>query len=262
MKKIARLLILSIILIGLAGCKFVDDIIDIIDPDIEEPIIDEELLDVSFNVYIDGNKVETKDIINVSNLQSPKGSNNNISVKENSEYRVVFIVLDGKIITTNNSYDFVMDQDYNFDIYVTKKTNVNIVILDDEDNIIAIISKEKNSELTFEDTVEMINYLSILPEEDFVGWNQDLPEYITTDLFIKPKFINLEEDLNVVVELDKNYEIINDQEVMFKANFFYDDEELRVLEQGFIVLESNYFIDEITLNNLYAKVYLLNQDSF
>ena len=72
MKKIARLLILSIILIGLAGCKFVDDIIDIIDPDIEEPIIDEELLDVSFNVYIDGNKVETKDIINVSNLQSPK----------------------------------------------------------------------------------------------------------------------------------------------------------------------------------------------
>ena len=155
-----------------------------------------------------------------------------------------------------------MDQDYNFDIYVTKKTNVNIVILDDEDNIIAIISKEKNSELTFEDTVEMINYLSILPEEDFVGWNQDLPEYITTDLFIKPKFINLEEDLNVVVELDKNYEIINDQEVMFKANFFYDDEELRVLEQGFIVLESNYFIDEITLNNLYAQVYLLNQDSF
>lgn len=110
MKKIARLLILSIILIGLAGCKFVDDIIDIIDPDIEEPIIDEELLDVSFNVYIDGNKVETKDIINVSNLQSPKGSNNNISVKENSEYRVVFILLDGKIITTNNSYDFVMDK--------------------------------------------------------------------------------------------------------------------------------------------------------
>ncbi|HPT89874.1 MAG TPA: hypothetical protein PLY84_05800, partial [Bacilli bacterium] len=215
---------------------------------------------VTYDFYYHNTKLDQKILmVEIDYEKASNGTANKITVVNNKNYRVVFILENDKVVSRNNAYTFTMENNHHFDIYITDIDKVNIVLLADDDTFQGLLYFEINTPFTLEKSLPLLDFIDIPENMDFLEWDQELPDILTNDLFLKAHFTYLDEFIDVKIVLDKKYQLINN-EAIFKASI-ETSEKLTILRQGFIVLESEYFVDELTIENIFADIIEVAQNN-
>lgn len=248
-KKIKILLLILGFVFFVSGCSLIE-FIKPVEP-VEEPP-KEELLAITFNEFLNDSKSSNLGSIQIKNENSKINEDNFIKVTALDNYRLNFILEDGKIVSTENIYNFTTTKSHVFEIHYSRADEVKLILVDEDNTYLSSITKKIGSDLSFSETLTFFSKLNVPQGSEFSNWNISLPSKINEDIIIKPTYQMENYPYDAKIELSNEVKE-EDNFLVYEANIELS-EELLIVERGMIFLESNYFIDELTINNLEATI--------
>lgn len=253
------LLILGLIFF-VSGCSLIEIIKP--KPPIDDPI-KVELFEMSYVEFLNDSMSSNLGSVQFKSNFSRKDEENFIKVQAHEHYRFNFMVHDDKIISTENIYNFTTTKKILFEIHYSRVDEAKIILVDEDNTYLASITKKIGSDLNFSETLVFLPKLNVPQGSEFSNWDINLPSKITEDIIIKPIYQMENYPYDAKIELSSEVKKEGNS-LIYQGNVEYS-EELKVIERGMIFLESNYFIDDLTINNVEATIVKddnLNNHSF